>query len=167
MVAQSQKQASRADHEVLFELLAKHGPDGLGFAALAFAVGLPSDVMLQVFNWTEEELEGMKGSPRIAEITNQMQVALNMDPSKRLAAAMNQAIDTKLYLLRTGDIKTKHAVSTEIIERNLGKPMQTTQNLNATLQVSVTGNELDKRLEQTQNRIQKLEEQRRKLLGSL
>lgn len=167
MVAPSQKPDFQGGREPLMELFSKFGTDGFGFAALAFAVGLPNEVMLQIFDWTEEELETMKVSPRISELTNQIQVALNMDPSKRLAAAMNLAIDTKLHLLRTGDHKIKQAVSTDVMDRVLGKPLQTTQNLNQNLNVTVTGTELDKRLEQADARIRLLEDKRRKLLGSL
>lgn len=167
MVAQSQKPDFPSGHAPLMELLNKFGSDGFGFVALSFAVGLPNEVMLQIFDWTEQELESMKGSPRISELTNQIQVALNMDPSKRLAASMNLAIDTKLHLLRTGDNKMKLSASTEVMDRVLGKPLQTTQNLNQNLNIAVTGDELDKRMKQADERINLLEDKRRKLLGSL
>lgn len=167
MVAQSQKPDFLGGHAPLMELLNKFGSDGFGFVALSFAVGLPNEVMLQIFDWTEQELESMKGSPRISELTNQIQVALNMDPSKRLAAAMNLAIDTKLMLLRTGDHKIKQAVSTDVMDRVLGKPLQTTQSLNTNLNMVVSGDELTRRMKQADDRINLLEDKRRKLLGSL
>ena len=167
MVAELQKQDGQPQYANLLRLLQIGGHDTIAYCAVCFAIGLPADVVSELFQIPPAELEVYKASPRISEMTNQIQIALGMNHEKRLAAAVNLAIDTKMHLLRNGDDKIKNNVSTEVLDRNFGKPLQTTQNINANINTTVTNDELDRRYNMTDKRIQLLEEKKRKLLGSL
>jgi len=167
MVAELQKQAGQPQYANLLKLLSVAGHDTISYCAICFAIGLPNELVAELFGLLPEEIELYKRSPRISELSNQIQIALGMNHEKRLAAAVNLAIDTKMHLLRNGDDKIKNNVSTEVLDRNFGKPLQTTQNINANINTTVTNDELDRRYNMTDKRIQLLEEKRQKLLGSL
>jgi hypothetical protein len=72
-----------------------------------------------------------------------------------------------MQLLKRGDDKMRDKVATDIIERNLGKPVQTSQNLNMNLNATTDVREIDTRLSQVGERLRVIEEKRSRLNATL
>lgn len=164
MVAISEKQDGR--NEKLERLLLQHGPALRRYYAILFAVGLSNENVEKIMNTDLETVESFRDDKHVTELISDIQMAMGMSPEKRLAASTQAAIDVKLMLLRTGDHRIQNAVSTELLDRNLGKPLQTTQNINANLNVNASPAELDVRLQQAMDRLLLLEEKKKTLLNS-
>lgn len=133
--------------------------------AVLAAVGLSNAQIANAIKATEQKVEVLRNTGLVNEMVLGIQVAMSMSPEQRLAAAVNQAIDVKMRLLAEGDEKTKAAVSTEIIDRVHGKPVQTTQSLNVSVSMQTKGN-VDGKLQALNERLAQLQEKRNKLLAS-
>jgi hypothetical protein len=171
MVAPSEKLVgtrSRGEiaNEQLFGLLMRHGPKVRVFFSLAFAVGLSDEQVAKLFREEESVVNDFREDPATVDLTTEIQVAMNFSAEKRLQLATQRAVDVKMRLLSIGDDKLKDKVATDIIERNFGKPVQTTQNLNANINVNTDVNEIDTRLDQVNERLRVLAEKRAKIAAT-
>lgn len=144
-------------------LLLEQRPLTMKASAVLFAVGL-----------SEKDVEDIVGLPegtgeQLREMTVglvlKIQLAMGMGPEKRISAMVQQALDVKSRLLASGDAKTQLAVSTDILDRNMGKAVQTTQSINTNLNITSNPQELDNRLFALQRRLGQISERKMKLVG--
>lgn len=150
--------------EQLAKLLVQQGPNAVKYFAILFAVGLSNEQVSRVIGYPEEYVVELRNSSTVVDLVLLIQTALSFSPEKRIALAVQQAIDVKLQLLARGDDKTKNSVSTEFLDRHLGKPLQTTQSLNVNLNASSDAKQIDGRLAQLMARLQLMEDKKMKLL---
>lgn len=169
MVAQLEKPAGMESDELspaLLKLMIHHGPSVRTFLALAFANGLSIEQVAKLFRQPANMMEDFRTDGVVVELITEIQVAMGYSPEKRLALAMQSAVDVKMQLLTRGNDKLKDKIATDIIERNLGKPVQTTQSLNMNINATSDMKEIDTRLTQVTDRLRVIEEKRQKLLGT-
>jgi hypothetical protein len=130
-------------------------------AAVLFAVGLSDEQVAKILDLLGPvDAEIMR--ERTQETVLAIQVAMNYPVEKRIAVATAAAMDIKMRIMASSaDDKLKNIVATEMLDRNLGKPVQTTQSLN--MNVNVGGKNLDAQLDLAMQRLALLQGKREKL----
>lgn len=145
-------------------LVAGVKPLQLKASSVMFAFGFSEEQVGEILELDQPTVQVLR--EMTAEQVLKIQTAMDMTPEKRIAASVQAALDVKMRLMQSGDEKTKNSIAGELIDRHLGKPMQTTQTMSTNVNVSTTPKELDERLQKMQRRLQLLTEKRLKLAGS-
>lgn len=92
---------------------------------------------------------------------------MGLSAEQRIARSIQTVIDKKLRLLQVSkDEKLVDKVGTELLERQFGKAVQTTQSISVSLQGSTTLDELVHKQKAVDERLAKLSADKQKLLRS-
>ena len=153
--------------EMLTLQLGEWGKDVLKFHAMLYAIGLSNEQVARVMDEDLYVAEELRNSPQVVDKVLLIQTSLGYSAEKRIACAVHGALDVKIKLLGSRDEKIAAATANDILDRNLGKPMQTVQSINTNLNITSDPKELDSRVSQLNQRLALLEDKKRKLAGQL
>lgn len=101
------------------------------------------------------------------DLVLKVQLALGQSSEQRIANAVNMAIDVKIRALSDSTNKRDQlATSTEILDRHMGKPVQTVASIAMTIKGSKSIKEVDSKFDALMQRLQHLEDKKRLLLAA-
>jgi hypothetical protein len=135
-------------------------------ALLAFGLS-PKDIA-GIFDESEERVLRIRNSERCQELVSKLQAGVGMSSEQRLAAALPTALDVLSSSLTSGSVKVseKIKVAQDIIDRNLGRAVQTTQTLVATVTSATPDSVINGQLEAVKARLALIEKKKAALVGS-
>jgi len=112
---------------------------------------------------TEGRVTAILSSEKVTEDIFKVQRTLNYSPAERIQSVVNLALETKVRILaHSNDEKLKNLVATDLLDRGMGKAVQTILSQNMNFNASSV-DQVDDNLEQLSKRLALLETQRDKL----
>ena len=138
------------------------GPIGKATAAL-LAVGLTTAEISKVLEEPSEKIQLLSDSEKVTEMVSALQIAMGMSLEERLNAMAKQALAVVAVSLASKDIKLASTQAQVVLDRVLGKPVQSVQQLLATKDLG-SDESVKKRMAQIGERLAALEAKRQKLL---
>ncbi len=130
---------------------------------LLLALDVPVETVAKKTGSTVTLVEFIKESEPGAEQIVRMQSALYPDPRQRIKKLVNSAIDVKAKLMLTAKSEAiRDKVATDILDRDLGKPVQVTENRNINIKDGDIG-QLNKALQSAEDRLKKHEDLEKRL----
>lgn len=147
------------------ELLSRQesGPIGKATSAL-LAVGLTTQEISRILQVDEENISLLASSAKVMEAVDAIQIAMGMSLEERLNAMAKQALAVVAVSLKSNDIKLASTQAQIVLDRVLGKPIQSVQQLIATKDLG-SDESVKRRMSQIADRLAKLEEARKRLCG--
>ena len=138
------------------------GPIGKATAAL-LAVGLTAAEISKVLEEPSGKIQLLSDSEKVTEMVSALQIAMGMSLEERLNAMAKQALAVVAVALASKDIKLASTQAQVVLDRVLGKPVQSVQQLIATKDLG-SDESVKKRMAQIGERRAALEAKRQKLL---
>ena len=135
--------------------------------ASLLACGLGEQQISAISGLQPSEVRGYRDQDSVAHLVNQIHSMMGLSAEQRIARSIQTVIDKKLRLLQVSkDEKLVDKVGTELLERQFGKAVQTTQSISVSLQGSTTLDELVHKQKAVDERLAKLSADKQKLLRS-
>lgn len=133
--------------------------------ALLASQGLAPDEIARRLDMEEFTVTVILGKPEVTRLIFKLQSALSYTSEQQLEAALSFAVQKLIWLMKhSADEKMQKACSAEVIDRVLGKPVQTVNNRNLNYNSSDV-QAIDSNYVALQKRLEKLEGQRQLLLS--
>lgn len=130
------------------------------------AHGAGTDEIADKLSIPAERVEVLSKSPKLVEEMLRIQRTLNFTPQARIQSTLGLALDAKVKILMTSaDDKLKNLVATDLLDRGMGKAVQTILNHNTNV-TAETIEAVDDNMKQLHERLALLEGQRTKLRDS-
>lgn len=135
--------------------------------ATLFALGLGDAQVSTALDIPEARVKVVRALEETHDVVLRIQLALGMSAEQRIANAVNLALDVKMKALADeSDKKHQQLVSTEILDRHMGKPVQTTASIAVTLKGNRSLPEINKNFSALLDRLQRLESRRQLLVNA-
>ncbi len=135
--------------------------------SVLFALGLADSQVAEALDIPEGRSTLVRSLSESQDLVLKIQLALGMSAEQRIANAVNLALDVKIKALSDeSDKKSQLATSTEILDRHMGKPVQTMASIAVTLKSNRSLPEINKNFDALLARLNALESKRQLLVSA-
>lgn len=134
--------------------------------AFCRAQGAPINQIADTLKVDVEAVERLCKTQNFLDLVLEMQTSIGMTDEQRLEAAASIAIDQRVKLMHSNDLKVQDSVTRDFLDRHLGRPTQRVETVSMTFTGKLDSENIQKDLEQSRLRLAELKKQRQMLLQS-
>lgn len=133
--------------------------------AYARAQGEAAESIAAAFDLKRDSLESLFSQPSFNDLVLTLQAQLKLPLEAKLRTAAEIAYEKRFKLMTSSqDEKVVEKVSGDFLDRELGKPTARVESINFNYNANTDLGSINKDIEHSESRLQRLEEQQRKLL---